>query len=1345
MLNLSLLRKPWQRLCLWLALPVLAVLTFYAVSQTAPPAFPVVNLSAEPLYAKGTGAKPTISLALSVEFPTTGGQYLGAYSTADKFIGYFDTESCYTYVNDANANLRRFDRIGAANARKCGGTGFSGNFMNWATGSAIDVLRLGLTGGDRIVDTAALTVMQRAVIPSWFYNSSNFPVKTISAQIAADAVPSQLRGTWGGDIKIANCLNRIYFGTNQSGNCDDPQDNGNLGVAGGAANTTALSSDRFFFTRARVCESTGGVLQDPRAEYCLKYTAGNYKPIGNLQKYSDRVRVAAFGYLMDHNYQRYGGVLRAPMKFLGPNNYDGSGSLVTSPNPGVEWDTTTGVFLDNPENNTTQIAGTLNNGLNSGVINYLNKFGRTGPNPGTYKTYDPVTELYYETLRYVQGLQPTPQAISGINDYMKDGFAVYTNWTDPHAAGSSTASYSCLKNNIIAIGDANTHADKSVPGNYFTTADDFQRTANLAANEPDFRHWTNVVGGFEAKSSVSYLDANSISRNTNHPADTNPPNTRSIYPNLQDAQPPCCTNNGFLMSGIAYWANTHDIRGQDWVDTSKRRIGMRAKTYVIDVNEYGGSTNSVNRRNNQFFLTAKYGGFNDKSGFGNPYLNASGVLDNSVWQKDAEPGEAKTFYLASSAQAVFNGLNEIFENVTAEGNSIAKGSISTSKITSGGYIYQAKYDPADWSGNILSIPVSAAAGNITIDQATPQWRAATVLNAESQTFLTNDRNIVAGGLNGSTPGNSTPVNFKWSTVDAAWQAALNKATPTSTPDTLGEVRLNFLRGSNVNEGSPFRKRNSLLGDIVNSPIVYSNEFAKNVNTGAYKTFITENTGRPPALFVGANDGMLHAFDASNGKELFGYIPSWLAPKLPALTNVNYNTSQHQSYVDGQIDVAEALVGTAWKTVLLGSTGGGGQGVFALDVSNPARDKFNASKVMWEFTDKDDADLGNVIGKPQILKLRTTKKSSTTTTITQEFEWFAVVPSGVNNYMNDGNASSTGKPALFLLKLNKAAGTAWTLGSNYYKIIIKTDATLSNAKAPGLINFTAAGGSADEAAQIYTGDLHGNLWKLDFDLASVTKSLSSIQFDDLTSGTSNKPLFVAADAAGNSQPISMSPTVVIGPNQGTIVMFGTGKYLESGDNLITGAQTQSVYAVYDAEFTNSSTLNRIPGRGYLQAGSISGDAISVPSFAWGRPISDTDSSQRAGWYVDYTTAGERQVSDFSLFGDRIIFGSIVPPQNINDPCLGGSSNLYTLNIATGSGTKEASTIGLISQPFVLESADAVVTKSDSAGRRTKTITSRTVAIGSTGIKAGASTQTDTIILGRLSWRQINNYNELKNKP
>ena len=222
-----------------------------------------VKLEADPLFATASVDKPAMVLALSVEFPTVGAQYVknpgdkydDSYSHLKEYIGYYDAEACYQYNDDPSEtpetgktkeDYKRFDRIGAATARQCDDA-FSGNFLNWSSSSAIDMLRLSLTGGDRYIDIAAkgmvglvdyspaLTILQRAVIPNGdpicMWGSSNFPLKQLlrgSDDSYSKAVPKIMRieaknnkGSWpspwtNGDIWVANTLNRIYFGTDKS-------------------------------------------------------------------------------------------------------------------------------------------------------------------------------------------------------------------------------------------------------------------------------------------------------------------------------------------------------------------------------------------------------------------------------------------------------------------------------------------------------------------------------------------------------------------------------------------------------------------------------------------------------------------------------------------------------------------------------------------------------------------------------------------------------------------------------------------------------------------------------------------------------------------------------------------------------------------------------------------------------------------------------------------------------------------------------------------------------------------------------------------------------------------------
>ena len=1484
------------RWLMWGLVPVIAAVSFLAISAGTAPVIPAVNLSSDPLYSTSTGDKPLLALALSVEFPTVGAQYLGvptattdgSYSNTNEYLGYYDAESCYTYNNAPTespvapltaVDYKRFDRSGPAIAlsvpsttqptmtsRMCANA-FSGNFLNWASSSAIDMLRLSLTGGDRYVDTTALTILQRAVLPhdgngfpsgyGYFWNSANFPGKQllkaggISGAAYFGAVPTSMATDAGtNDIWIVNDLNRIYFGTSQVGTTSASAGSYTLGgpastsqmgpiisssaslpsgstscaseggtcsgfagtkeiwygagkswkvapatgsvsctngvfgdpISGTAKNcyyrnytggwtptssTGALNSDGFFYSRIQVCDVASGALQDVR-DYglCKKYPGGNYKPTGAIQKYSDQLRLAAFGYLMDQVDTRVGGVLRAPVKYVGAKTFDinGADNTPSGGNPNREWDESTGVFITNPDGNSSILSSSST--YLSGVITYVNRFGRNGAVPGRYKIYDPFGELHYETLRYLQGLQPSTAAISSITPDMYDGFPASTTWTDPYGNGrSSSSNYACLKSNIVMIGDKNTNDRNRLP------------TASAANNIPDINAWRTVVQNFEQNITSTYTDGQGVPRTTGNP---NGPN--SSVPTGDQSQ----------ILGSAYWARTQDIRGTAWTGSpSLQRPGLRVKTFMFDVNEFGGSNDATTRRtSNQLFMAAKYGGFETDANNGsptnplafntqgNPFQRNDGTVDKYVWEdtdtRASRVGEANTYFLQRDARGVLSAFDDIFSRASTAARSIAGGAIQSKSLTAAGNtVYQGTFDTSDWRGDLLAIPVSVSTTSSVSIGTTTTWTAATQLNARN--FALNPRNIVMG--NAGATKNPAAAPFLWSTsgvdgtdgVEASLKIALNQPAPAATADAKGQDRLNYLRGDKSKETVlspspfPFRTRSSLLGDIVNSGVAYSGVPTTSIADSGYAAFYAANAARTKAVFVGANDGMLHAFNALTGDELFAYIPSWLGSKLSALTVPSYVTN-HQSYVDGTPTVSEALVdpgGTGgtptWKTVLVAGTGAGGQGVFALDVTNPSA--FSASNVMWEFTHADDPDMGNVTGRPQILKLRTSAYGAATTT----YKWFAVVGGGVNSYVGS-SGYGTGYPALFLLDLGKPVGTAWTLGTNYFKISLPVNGdlaflasgTLTATNATGLINFKADLGSAREVTHMFMGDLHGQLWKLDFSLVASTdwniNKLSPFKTGTAPS-TVPYPLFIAKDASGNAQSITMSPSIAFGPIlDSRYIVFGTGKYLEVSDKTTT--TQQSAYMVYDngsatPDVITGARQSAISGRLRLKPGTVNTTTgvVSVAGFTLGRAatLDHTTEVVRSGWYFDYPVSGERQISNATILGPTAIFGSLIPVVTAATSSCGaaaGGGNIYTVNIASGNGTAVKSTVGILGEPLVAEISGATRSlPTDSTGRRTKFTTSQVIQQGSTGIGVGTTVTTQTTT-GRLSWRQINNYQDLK---
>ena len=1467
----------------WVAVPAVCTAALVAVfAQTVPsPMPPTVNLSSEPLYAQGVRAKPTLTLALSVEFPTVGAQYVDApgtsvdasYSPDNKYIGYFNSESCYTYERSPDDEKGRyFRRIGDAVNHGCGGVGFSGNFMNWATSSAIDVLRLGLTGGDRVNETDSVTVLQRAVLPAGrFWNDRNFPSKQLAANLAQEALPSRLLGSHTGTVYVANCFNRVHFGTDVGGSCDAPGANGSLGLSTGQAGvvtsysgalppdfsstacagedqtcavtgtreiaygagtswrfltTTSsqscsnavfgdplpsltkqcftrsapdarddddgLTVDNFFYARVRVCETdAAGELTDLRSpnSLCVRYPSGHYKPIGTLQRYSDNIRVAAFGYLNDNTAdpQRAGGVLRVPMKYVGPRAFNDNYGAREGVNESREWDPTTGVFIADPD----RVPGAPNSGLDSnrpgqpisGVINYVNQFGRTGAF-GQYKTYDPVSELYYESLRYLQGLPPSrvvgssaTNVVQGLDnplvaDALRDGFPAYASYTDPHPAVDNLSDYSCVRNSILGIGDTNTNNDHFLPGNRSGGAGDIARPANLAANEPDFREWTRVVGAFESNAAINYKDGNGVERTTGNP---NPPNGAAA--NLEDL--PVGDGGTYYIAGAAYWANTHDIRGEQWTDApEKQRPGMRVRTYWLDVNEFGEQSNTDQRRSrNQFYLAGKYGGFDDVTGTGDPYKRLGAptstgektyVVDptNRNWERqDSNPDlqEAKTYFLSSSAQAVLDSLEQIFADSASAANSIAGGAISTSRVTSdGGVIYQAQFDPAAWSGDVVAYDVSLSGNSLLLgDSPSSVWTNSSgqAVGAAGKLDELNpdSRNIYVGYPSTASLQEFNSGVFTWDAVSRSANTSISDAlyaVGVETADIQGQNRLNYLRGDRTLEsggmaGGTLRARNSRLGDIVNSGITYVAAPTQSIADPSYADFYSANRSRVQALYVGANDGMLHAFNAADGNELFAYIPSWVVPNLIALTATPY---VHRSYVDATPTAAEANLGSTedadWRTVLVGGAGGGGQGIFALDVTDPLAFAGGAGndKILWEFTDKHDSDVGNVIGSPQILKFNVAAGDAE-----PDYRYFAVVASGVNNHAPDANASDTGEPALFFLRLDKPKDAAWELNVNYFKVKFPVKSA-AGSLASGMVNFTARAGFAGEVTDIYAGDLQGNLWKLNFRAAVNAPDWSLATLSFYKNGGTAIPLFIATDGATspNRQPISMAPALSFGPGRSILVSFGTGRYLSSEDNAAPYA-SQSVYTLFDDNTVKpdeaGSIEAAIAGRGRLQPGTATSTSVSVSPFAFGRPGTDTDTTTRAGWYFDFSEAattgsqagtGERQISGFGVLAGRLIFGSVIPGATT---CDGGSGNLYVVNTFSGNGTLTVSTEGILGEPFLTEVGYSTLTVSDSTGQRRETSNHQIIKQGSSGL--GTSPGFSILnTAGRLSWREISNYQDLR---
>jgi len=562
------------------------------------------------------------------------------------------------------------------------------------------------------------------------------------------------------------------------------------------------------------------------------------------------------------------------------------------------------------------------------------------------------------------------------------------------------------------------------------------------------------------------------------------------------------------------------------------------------------------------------------------------------------------FFSAQNPDVFARELAAVLEDIVARVESSATSAATSSAVLqTDTLLYTAGFRSGDWSGRLDARAVNAD-GSL----------GALVWDAEEQLAL---RSPATRNIFTRRSDTDTAVEFDFTNLSATQQAALNRSA-SGTTDGLGAQRVNWLRGDDAAHVS-FRSRlpaggvapgdRRLLGDIINS----NPQFSEGV------------------LYVGANDGMLHAFDASTGEELFAYIPSALLvpegaePFAPVsrLMDPDYG---HRYFVDGTVSVVDlSVVGTP-RRVLVGSMGAGGRTMFALDVTNPA--SFGASDVLWEF---EHPELGYNVGPPAIVKM-----SDGTTA--------AVFGNGYN--------SDSDRAMLFVVNVDTGAliqvidtGVGSSGSPNGLAAPVVTDWPVSNLRAN----------------RVYAGDLQGNLWRFNVGGAAGT-------WNDAGNVTA---IFTAVGPGGNPQPITAQPIIALNPSNANeiVVAFGTGSYFRLDDQDMPGAPVQSLYGILDTTAGVSAVT-----RGNLLQQEITSQTLETfgAESVVVRVVSDNvfNPVVHQGWYLDLTVEdGERVISEATFptgpLQRRVRFSTLIPDEN---PCgTGRRGFIMDLDIVAGSRT------------------------------------------------------------------------------
>ena len=640
------------------------------------------------------------------------------------------------------------------------------------------------------------------------------------------------------------------------------------------------------------------------------------------------------------------------------------------------------------------------------------------------------------------------------------------------------------------------------------------------------------------------------------------------------------------------------------------------------------------------------------------------------------------FFSASTPTSVVTGLSGALSGIQARlAAGAAAGTSSLTPVAGDNFYFAGRYTTSQWTGEleVKTIGVTSGAfGN------TAAWSAAGKLNAMTGQACDNRKIYLIrdGASNNLTP-------FTWNTYacDATYgqsgsaQTDLNateqaqfgvlkagllsqyglmtdgtNGTVNQKTPTEGANLVNFLRGQRQFEGFEpgvagkyYRTRGGVLGDIVSAQPVYVRKpFAQYADAG-YGAFKTANASRTPMVYVGANDGMLHAFkatvfqsdgvtvDPEGGKELWAVIPSSVLPDLYKLADNNY-ANAHRFYVDGtptvgDIDanapLASPTAPSNWKTILVGGLNKGGKGYYALDVTNPA-----TPKALWEFKwgatcggAHEDCHLGYSYGSPIVTKLA-------------NGQWVVLLTSGYNN-VNSPTATGDGKGYLYVLNADTG------------ELLLKLATTEgSDATPSGLAQISAFvedGAINNMTERVYGADLSGNLWRFQFKFTG-----------NILSGGSVVLVGTAKDANGVAQPITTKPLLTEYKGE-TMVLFGTGKLLGVADldpAVASNSQTQSVYAVKDPEPFSTTTLHTNL-RGALAPLAISQSGTTRTAACTGTL---TECDRDAGWVLNLPDTGERVNVDMRLAYGTLVFASNVPSA---DACsIGGYSWLNYVNYRTG---------------------------------------------------------------------------------
>ena len=595
-------------------------------------------------------------------------------------------------------------------------------------------------------------------------------------------------------------------------------------------------------------------------------------------------------------------------------------------------------------------------------------------------------------------------------------------------------------------------------------------------------------------------------------------------------------------------------------------------------------------------------------------------------------GAGRAFF-ATDAESLSYALRVAFHQMSLGTYSFTAPTVASVRMTDRNYVYKASFSPASppatfWNGSLQ-------AGTINADNTI--------------TWLWNSADDLAG---------MDPSNRRIYTADNTWSRINFTAGSGSvvTPAMLAvdntgarDNVVNYVLGYN-------HDNNAKLGDIFHSkPVVVGPPsqfyFDEGYSTGGDNSFVNLKAHRKRVVYVGTNDGMLHAFlsgtwhdntptgyyDAGTGEEMFGYVPYNLLQNLEGFLPGDLTT--HQYYVDSSPRVADVWIdanlnGTKetseWHTVLISGFRKGGYGYFALDVTDPpaGTDYTNYPKVLWEYTDS--TNVGQTWSEPFIGKVKVKIGS------TVRDRWVAVFGGGVG----------TGTTGRSLVVLDIATGHAlktFTSTDGINNIIPASPAAVLDAN--GYIKF------------MYVADLAGSVYKFNLWNAATVSSFSV--------SSASPPAVTGSEWTVNRifQPASGGQPVYHRIEAGSTIPGETSRYLFFGtgnqESPISDGGTGKFYGIMDTDTSTSLILES--NLTNLTSNLTGATTTPTPAqYGWFVNLGSIGVGSGANSIDNYVHTAEKVLSDPVVFFNNVYFTTFTPSPS--DPCNGGGiARVYGINM------------------------------------------------------------------------------------